>query len=159
MSIPNRITGIAEIVLNVMDLSKMREFYTRVLGFQLHSEVSMERETVDPNGDPTISFLTICDGDSPLAQGGHPPMLVLIDYRRHVFARRRVLGHDATRSTLNHLAFEISPGSLEQHADRLAQFDIDIAFSEFPDLQAHALFFQDPEGNTLELICHQPPVE
>jgi len=26
--------------------------------------------------------------------------------------------------------------------------------TEFPALKARAIFFKDPEGNTLELICH-----
>lgn len=98
------ITGVSEVVLNVADLPKVRDFYVRVLGFPIHSEVSLETSVVDPNGDPTISFLTICETNTPLGRGGHPQLLALIDYRRHLHSRKRFVGHDVTQSTLNHLS-------------------------------------------------------
>lgn len=148
------ITGVSEVVLNVADLPNVRDFYVRVLGFPIHSEVSLETSVVDPDGDPTISFLTICETNTPLSRGGHPQLLALIDYRRHVHARRRFVGHDVTQSTLNHLAFEVPPESFEIHAQRLRDLNIELTFSEFPALNARAMFFKDPEGNVLELICH-----
>ena len=150
------ITGVAEIVLNVSDLPRMREFYSEFLGFSVHSEVSLERAEPDPNGVPTITFLTICETDTPLGRGGHPQMLALIDFRRHVFARDRFVDCDQTSSTLNHLAFEIPPNSFDDHADQLRRQGIDLWFSEFPAMNAKAMFFHDPENNLLELICHLP---
>ncbi len=148
------ITGVSEVVLSVVGLPKMRDFYMNVMGFPLHSELSMETSVADPNGKPTITFLTICDTDTPLGRGGHPQLLALIDYRRHVHARKRFVGHDATRSTLNHLAFEIPPESFDDHAKRLGELGIGLSFSDFPAMNARAIFFKDPEGNVLELICH-----
>ena len=148
------ITGVSEVVLNVADLPRMREFYVSVLSFPVHSEISMETLVPDPNSDPTISFLTICQTDTPLCRGGHPQLLVLIDYRRHIHAKARFVGHDVTRSTLNHLAFEIPPESYDAHVRNLTDLKITLSFSEFPSLNARAVFFRDPEGNTLELICH-----
>ena len=148
------ITGVSEVVLSVADLPSMREFYSHVMGFRLHSEVSMETSIPDPDGEPTITFLTICKTDTPLGRGGHPQMLALIDYRRHVLATERLIGHDVTRSTLNHLAFEIPPESFDEHSRRLKELGIDLSFSDFPALNARAMFFKDPEGNVLELICH-----
>lgn len=150
------ITGVSEIVLSVADLPAMREFYVRVMGFPVHSELSMQEELADPVGEPTIAFLKICDTDTPLGRGGHPQFLVLIDYRRHVFAKKRFVGHDVTQSTLNHLAFEVPPSSFDDHTRRLEELGIALTFSEFPALNARAMFFNDPEGNTLELICHVP---
>lgn len=148
------ITGVSEVVLSVANLPEMREFYMRVMDFPLHSELSMETAVADPDGEPTITFLTICETDTPLGRGGHPQLLALIDYRRHVHARKRFVGHDATQSTLNHLAFEIPPESFDGHAKRLDQLGIDLTFAEFPGMNARAMFFRDPEGNALELICH-----
>lgn len=147
------VIGVSEIVLSVANLAQMREFYIEVLGFHLHSQLSMESETEDPLGEPTICFLKICDVDTPLGTDRHPQMLVLIDYRRHVFARPRFQGHEVSTSTLNHLAFEIPPDSFSFHAQRLETLDIRTTFSEFPKLNAQAIFFKDPEGNVLELIC------
>jgi catechol 2,3-dioxygenase-like lactoylglutathione lyase family enzyme len=150
------ITGVSEIVLSVSDLPAMRDFYVRVLGFPVHSELSMEETNADPDGEPTITFLTILETDTPLSHGGHPQLLVLVDYRRHVHARKRFVGHDVTRSTLNHLAFEVPTGSFDDHARRLEGLGIDLSFSDFPAMNARAMFFKDPEGNILELICHAP---
>ena len=37
----------------------------------------------------------------------------------------------------------------------LKEMKIDLTFSDFPAFNARAMFFKDPEGNALELICHQ----
>jgi catechol 2,3-dioxygenase-like lactoylglutathione lyase family enzyme len=154
---PPPISGVSEIVLSVSDLPKMRDFYTQVLGFKIHSEVSLETAEPNPAGDPTITFLTICETPTPLSRGGHPQMLVLIDYQRHVHAKARFAGHDVTRSTLNHLAFEVPPQSFDEHIAHLKERNIESTTTEFPALSAKAVFFRDPEGNVLELICHVSP--
>jgi len=148
------ILGVSEIVLSVADLPVMRQFYVEVLGFPVLREISMETETAVPGGEPTISFLKLQDCDTPLGRHLHPQMLVLIDYQRHVYARERFTGHEVGKSTLNHLAFEISPEDYEWYSDRLSELGVGLHFSEFPDLSARAIFFNDPEGNVLELICH-----
>ena len=149
------ITGVAEIVLNVRDLGKMRDFYRDVLGFQLLGEACHETgPEPDAGGKPTIAFLTIKPVDSPLGRHGHPQLLALIDYQRHVFAREQFDGHEPTRSTLNHLAFEIPPESYETHKERLEALHLSPRVAEFPAMNARALFFNDPEHNLLELICH-----
>lgn len=146
------ISGVAEIVLSVADLPAMRDFYTQVLGFPVHSEASLEGETHDPDGAATITFLTIRELDSALGRL-HPQMLVLIDYRRHVHAKKRLIGHDAQRTTLNHLAFEIPSDSYTAHFERLNHLGLSPVEAKFPAMNANALFFKDPEGNALELIC------
>jgi catechol 2,3-dioxygenase-like lactoylglutathione lyase family enzyme len=149
------ITGVAEIVLNVRDLPKMRDFYKEVLGFKLLSEACHETgPEPDADGDPTIAFLTIKEVDTPLGRHGHPQLLALIDFQRHVFAKGRFDGHEPTRSTLNHLAFEIPPESYEAHKERLEAFGLRPRPVTFPAMMARALFFDDPEQNVLELICH-----
>ena len=70
------ITGVAEIVLNVRDLPKMRDFYQEVLGFKLLSEACHETgPEPDADGEPTIAFLTIKGVDTPLRRHGHPQLL------------------------------------------------------------------------------------
>ena len=153
------ITGVAEIVLSVRDLPLMRDFYRRVLGFELLSESCHEEESrPDPAGQPTIAFLIIAETNTPLGNNGHPQLLALIDHQRHAFARKRFAGHDVTRSTLNHLAFEIPLAHFDEHRQRLESMGLSTTRTEFPNMNASALFFKDPEGNTLELIAHDPEV-
>ncbi len=150
------IIGTSEIVLSVSDLPRMRNFYMRVLGFPLHGEASLTGETdPDPNAEATITFLTIAETVTPLGRNGHPQMLALIDFRRHAFAKGRFDGHDVRRSTLNHLAFEIMPEDYDSEFERLSGLGLLPMKSEFPNLNAKAIFFNDPEGNALELICHK----
>lgn len=149
-----KITGLAEVVLNVTDLNRSVDFYQTIMGFQLHSSVSLEEITPDPDGKPTIVFLTIRELDTPLGGGGHPQLLALIDYRRHVFTRMRMFTLDISQSPLNHIAFEVSPGSLDAHADRLTACGIKTTRMDFSSLNASAIFFSDPDGNTLEFIAN-----
>jgi catechol 2,3-dioxygenase-like lactoylglutathione lyase family enzyme len=152
---PLSITGVAEIVLSVRDLPKMRDFYREVLGFKLLSEACHETgPQPDPKGVPTIAFLTIQDTETPLGQHGHPQLLALIDFRRHFFAKQRFEGHEPARSTLNHLAFEIPPESYDAHKSRLEGFGLRPQPAVFPAMNARSLFFDDPEQNGLELICY-----
>ena len=145
------ITGIAEIVLSVRDLPLMKQFYMNVLGFKFFNEACYgEGGKLIPNGDPTICFLTIKELDTPLGRKSHPQVLVLIDFQRHPSGRP---GHDVTTSTLHHLAFEIPPKSYEPHHEKLQALRLAPSEVEFENISAKALFFKDPEGNTIELIC------
>jgi catechol-2,3-dioxygenase len=147
---PPTITRIAEIVLSVRSIPKMRKFYTELLGFRLHKEASYSSDgEIVPDGEPTITFLAIKELDTPLGRNGHPPALALIDFQRHSSGRP---GHDSTTSTLHHLAFEIPPESYETHLQYLTSLNLKprkVSFST-----AESLFIKDPEGNSIELICH-----
>lgn len=149
------ILGIAEVVLNVRDLPKMRTFYQDVLGFSLVSEGNFEDPT-NPTGDPTITFLQIQPTETPLGKNGHPVLLALIDSARHASAKVKFQALRIESSTLNHLAFEISPETYDAHLLRLQELNLNPVEAEFPNMLAKALFFRDPEGNTLEFICHHP---
>lgn len=147
------ITGVAEIVLSVSDLPLMREFYVDVMGFPVYSEACIEDDSgVNLDGEPTISFMTIKQINTPLGPT-HPQMLVLIDYQRHASAKKRLIGHDVRRSTLNHLAFEIPPESYDAHRTRLLSLGLKLSETSFPAMNAKAMFFKDPEANALEFIC------
>lgn len=145
MTKPTAIRAIAEIVINVDDIDRARKFYETVLGFQLHSQYPAE--------DPTIIFLTIQTVDTPLSHNGHPQLFALIDPHRHAPAKARFQGLDVTRSSLNHLAFEIDTEAYASEKNRLETLGLTVREERFPHMQAKALFFRDPEGNTLELIC------
>ena len=143
------VKAVAEIVINVNEIMAMQEFYERVLGFEFFKQY--------PETEPTIIFLKINDLDSPLGRGGHPQLFVLIDPHRHPPAQKRFRGIDSGVSTFNHVAFEISPQELETEKKRLEDFGLDVRLERFPDMNARALFFTDPEGNVLEFICHDQP--
>lgn len=154
MAMNRSIIGTSEIVLSVSDLPMMREFYISTLGFPLHSEACSTGDAEqDQYGEATITFLVIAETDTPLGRDKHPQILALIDYKRHIYAKHRFDGHDVRRSTLNHLAFEIRREDYDSEFERLDGLGLKPMKSEFPNVNAIAIFFKDPEGNTLELIC------
>lgn len=152
------VLNIVEIVLNVDDLPKMRDFYIRVFNFPLHSEVESEdpAHPVRP-GEPTICFLKVASSDTPLGRAVHPPFLVLIDYKRHGRAKSRFLQTDQKHSTLNHIAFEIAPEAYHPWFERLTQEGLEPFETVFENVEGKAMFVKDPEGNSIELICHESP--
>lgn len=152
----NSITlGIAEIVLNVNDITESKHFYQEVLGLEVAMELNREDPpNPDPEAPPTIVFLALQRSDTPLGKHGHAVQLALIDYRRHAAAKERFKHLDLAQSPLNHVAFEIRPHEYETQAARLESLGLPPGRVEFPHIQAKALFFGDPDGNTLEFICH-----
>ena len=140
------IKGVAEIVINVRDIARMQKFYEEVLGFAYHRQY--------PDKDPTIVFLTIADLDSPLGRGGHPQLFALIDSERHIYTKDTYIGIDNQRSSLSRFAFEIDEANFESEQQRLKDLGLETHTESFPDVQAKAIFFDDLEGNHLELICH-----
>ncbi len=143
------IRGVAEVVLNARDLDALVPFYRDVMGFAFHSQY--------PKQNPSIVFLTISAIDSPLGRT-HPSMLVLIDPDRHPAARNKFDPPKDRPFSLNHLAFEIDEDDYENEQGRLESLGISTTLVQFKQIQAKAIFFQDPEGNRLELICHDSSV-
>jgi len=132
------VLNIAEVGLRVRDLPKMTAFYQEQLGM----EVVLS--------EPHYVFLRAGDLRSPLGAVGHPQMLVLFD---------REAAMDAALSTLDHLAFEIASERYAAARGRLqarGMLERERAWPDSLAWRARSLFLRDPEGNTIELIAHDP---
>ncbi len=135
------ITHFAEVGLRVKDLSGMVEFCQDLLGLEI--ELS----------EPDYVFLKVGDLQSPLGGVGHPQMLVLFD---------RAIGLDSSLSTLDHLAFEIPNSEYETQWKRLEGKGFELRERSWPETlpwRARSLFFNDPEGNVIEFIAHDPKAD
>ena len=134
-----RVMHIAELGLRVMDLSRAVAFYQEVLGLEI------------VRAYPTIVFLKVGELDSPLGRGGHPQLLVLFD---------RKVKLDIALTTVDHFAFEISLEQYPTERERLQQIGLELTEriwqGEYAWLRARSVFFDDPDGNTIELIAHDP---
>jgi len=130
---------IAELGLRVTDLPRSVKFYQEVLGLEI------------VRAYPTIVFLKAGELDSPLGRGGHPQLLVLFD---------RKVKLDIALTTVDHFAFEISLEQYQTERERLEQMGVELTEriwqGEYAWLQARSMFFDDPDGNTIELIAHDP---
>jgi len=130
---------IAELGLRVTDLPRAVAFYQEVLGLEI------------VRAYPTIVFLKAGELDSPLGRGGHPQLLVLFD---------RKVKLNIALTTVDHFAFEISLEQYQTERERLEQKGLELTEriwqGEYAWLQARSMFFDDPDGNTIELIAHDP---
>lgn len=123
---------LGELALRVNDLQKMQAFYTDVVG-------------LEPWGRPIEgSFFRVADGVD-----GHPQVLALFD-------RDTAVGQAST--TLDHLAFVIDLTDYEAEKERLIGLGVQVRTKVFPTFHWRSLFFTDPEGNTVELVCHDPSI-
>jgi len=132
-----RVMHIAELGLRVTDLPRAVAFYQEVLGLEI------------VRAYPTIVFLKAGELDSPLGRGGHPQLLVLFD---------RKVKLDIALTTVDHFAFEIPLEGYPTEKERLQQMGFELTEriwqGEYAWLRARSVFFDDPDGNTIELIAH-----
>ena len=78
---------------------------------------------------------------------GHPQALVLFD-------RGAPVAPDT--STLDHLAFVIDVDAYQARRSQLERLGLRVTPKEFPLFHWRALFVTDPDGNTVEFVCHDP---
>lgn len=57
------------------------------------------------------------------------------------------------------MAFEIALDDFELERNRLVQLGLEVVTREFVWSHARALFFRDPEGNSIELIRYDDSVK
>ncbi|HEU5326669.1 MAG TPA: VOC family protein [Thermomicrobiales bacterium] len=136
MSEPRVIQGLGEIGLRVNDLERMADFYEHVIG--------LERWQRFEGG----LFFRIADGFA-----GHTRVLGLFDRRN-----RDPVSPQAAASTLDHFAFEIPLAAYASERQRLEGLGLSVRTRQFPAFHWRALFVEDPEGNTVELVCYDPSV-
>jgi catechol-2,3-dioxygenase len=123
---------LGELALRVNDLAAMRTFYGEVVGLEVWRD-----------GDDYV-FFKVAEGVE-----GHPQALVLFD---------RGVDVAPETSTLDHLAFVIDLGEYDSRRRQLEDVGLRVTPKEFPFFHWRALFVRDPEGNTVEFVCHDPSV-
>jgi catechol-2,3-dioxygenase len=134
-----RVMHIAEVGLRVKNLPRMVAFYQEVLGLEI------------VHAYPQYVFMKVGELNSALGRDGHPQLLVLFD---------REVPLDIALTTLDHLAFEIPLERYAAERERLQEMGLEWSERAWSGihawLRARSLFFDDPEGNTIELIAHDP---
>ncbi|MFO7571140.1 MAG: VOC family protein [Gaiellaceae bacterium] len=128
-----RIRGLGEVSIRVNDLAAMCAFYEDVVGLKV-----LRREE-------SYVFFEIAEG-----YGGHSQNLALFDAGSETLS--------SNQSTLHHIALNIDLEDYESELTRLQGLGLDVRSTEHPWLQVRSLYFHDPEGNTLELVCYDEQV-
>jgi catechol 2,3-dioxygenase-like lactoylglutathione lyase family enzyme len=122
------ISKIDHISINVFDIERSIDFYTRILGLEL-------LQTVDC-GDFDITYIGLPNGSR----------LELFDYHaaNHAYPRGE------SEVGLRHLAFEVKDVAAHEKLLRAAGVEITLPTCDLPDLGVKVLLFLDPNGVTLE---------
>jgi catechol-2,3-dioxygenase len=123
---------LGELALRVNDLVKMRGFYRDVVGLDVMAEL------------PEGVFFHVAD-----AVPGHPQFLALFD-------RATEVGPE--RTTVDHFAFLIDLADYDSEKQRLERLGVSVFPKVFPAPKWRALFFSDPEGNTVEFVCYDESI-
>jgi catechol 2,3-dioxygenase-like lactoylglutathione lyase family enzyme len=110
----------------------MRRFYTEVLGLDVLGESA---EGV---------LFRVAPG-----YGGHTQVLAL-------FNRRVPLS--AAQTTLDHLAFTIDRADFGAECQRLEAIGLELELRTHAWVHWRSVYFRDPEGNEVELVCYDPTV-
>ena len=131
------IRGLGEIALRVADLDLMQAFYQDVIGLALLRR--FER----------AAFFRLADGF-----GGHTQVLALFDRS----ADPDFGGLNPRTTTVDHLAFEIDLTDFERERQRLSERGLAVRTAEHGWVHWRSLYVDDPEGNTVELVCYDPSV-
>lgn len=124
------IKALGEVAFRVNDLPRMKRFYQEVLGLEILGEC------------PRAALLTIAAG-----YGGHTQVLGLFD---------RSLPVGAERTTVDHVAFSIDLQDYESEKQRLESLGLQVAVTVHEWVKWRSLYFHDPEGNEIELVCFDP---
>jgi catechol 2,3-dioxygenase-like lactoylglutathione lyase family enzyme len=134
---PNRrIRGLGEVSIRVKDLDAMSAFYEDVVGLDV-----LRR-------DENFVFFEIADG-----YGGRSQNLALFDASESMFLKSKSMTLTSGRSTLHHIALSIYLEDYEPEMKRFEGLGLDVRATEHAWLHVRSLYFADPEGNLLELVC------
>ena len=126
------IKALGEVAFRVNNLAQMKRFYREVLGLEVLGE------------SPAGVLLKVAEG-----YGGHTQVLGLFDRSVHV---------GPERTTVDHIAFTIALEDYESEKKRLESLGLAVAVKDHEWVKWRSLYFHDPEGNEVELVCFDPNV-
>ena len=115
----------------------MQAFYADVIGLELMRRFEK------------MAFFKIAEGF-----GGHTQVLALFDRS----GTPGYAGLNRAKTTVDHLAFEIPLAAYAAEKQRLGDFGLDVTTAEHGWVHWRSLYVDDPEGNTVELVCYDPNV-
>jgi catechol-2,3-dioxygenase len=127
------VKALGEVALRVNNLEQMKRFYQEVLGFEVLGE------------SPAAALLKIAPG-----YAGHTQVLGLFD---------RSVSVDQERTTVDHIAFAIGLPDYDSEKKRLETLGLNVETTEHEWIKWRSLYFHDPEGNQVELVCYDENIE
>ena len=136
-----RVKGLGEVSIRVKDLDTMHRFYEEVVGLEV-----LRR-------DESFVFFKIADG-----YAGHSQNLALFEVANRSFLENKSPELNPEGTTLHHIALNIALEDYESEVQRLEGLGLKVQATEHAWLHVRSLYFSDPEGNSLELVCYDESV-
>jgi len=136
-----RIKGLGEVSIRVNNLDAMHKFYEEVVGLEV-----LRR-------DESFVFFKIAEG-----YGDHTQNLALFSATNRSFIETKSSQLSQEETTLHHIAFNISLEDYESEKRRLEGLGLAVQATAHAWLHVRSLYFADPEGNLLELVCYDESV-
>jgi predicted enzyme related to lactoylglutathione lyase len=87
--------------------------------------------------------------------GGHTQILALFDRKNQASYQ----GLSTTMTTVDHIAFTIALSDYQAEKERLEALGLVVTTAEHTWVHWRSLYFFDPEGNEVELVCYDPSVK
>lgn len=138
-----RIKGLGEVSIRVKDLDAMHKFYEEVVGL----------EVLRRDDDEGFVFFKIAEG-----YGGHSQNLALFAATNLIFLETKSPELNTQHSTLHHIALNIALADYEGEKKRLEGLGVNVVAADHAWVHVRSLYFSDPEGNLLELVCRDERV-
>ena len=127
-----KISNIDHVSINVTDIKKSLDFYSRILGLK-------QQQTVDC-GEFDITYFALPGGSR----------LELFDYH----GKNRNTSREESEVGLRHVAFQVEDVAAHEKLLRAEGVEITLPTRDLPNLGARVLLFRDPNGVTLE-FCEE----
>ncbi|MGI9479993.1 MAG: VOC family protein [Hyphomicrobiaceae bacterium] len=138
---PFAVNDLGEIAIRCADIDAMFAFYRDVVGLEVLSDTR----------DQGIAFLKICDGFE-----GHTTVLALFlphAGRPNLHPHGTDPPETGVRSSLHHLALNVAFDDQDLIMKWLADRNVDYRVQVFGWIGWRGIFFEDPEGNTVEFVA------
>jgi len=174
-------TGFNHLALTCSDMQRTVDFYTNVLGMKLVKTMEYTGESNKGqhfffdvgNGRDAIAFFWFEDGPPAVSLVAHSPFSAHSDSRSDPMY--------SAAGSMNHLAFGVPPEKIEEYREKLEAMGIEVTkirnHSNKPgtagtrgptdqympdepneDTFVRSLYFEDPNGITLEFACWGRPL-
>lgn len=136
-----RIKALGEVSIRVTDLDAMHKFYAEVVGLEV-----LRREE-------TFTFFIIGPGYK-----GHPQVLNLFVASERWMLESKSEELSPQGTTLHHFALNIDLQDFDAELKRLQGLGVNVRATVHEWLHVRSLYFPDPEGNLIELVCYDASV-
>ena len=133
---------IGEVVIRTPNMQKMVAFYRDVVELELFKVIG------------TMHFFKVSEGFMEQGQAlGLFDLDIVSDVDDTTFD-----GHDARKTPFHHFAFIIALNDYYNEFNRITGLGYEVRKMEHSVTQSRAFYFYDPDGNTVEFVCHDPSI-